>query len=968
MKHLSLQLKIVILVIFTLAINLAALAQIQNVNPDPNGEPWYVGGDGDLTAEEAAKVADEIPELQIPKSYKSAKNFPAQLDNSNQPYFRPIFNQLGGSCSQASGTSYHFTYEIDYVRGVPATDSIHQYPSHFTYNFLNSGSGENGSNYWDGWKIISELGCPNSATYGGLYNLDNYGWMSGYDKYYAGMHNTTLKYYSIDVSTPEGLNNLKAWFYNHADENQSVGGLANFSAGASDWIVQHLALGTPNWGDFFVLEFDSTIDHAMTFVGYNDSIRHDYNGDGQYTNHIDTDGDGLVTISDWEIGALIMANTWGGGWCDAGKAFVPYRCLTGKNHIRQSKVYVLEAKEYYEPKMAIKLNMSHPSRNHLKITAGAAYDTSATVPEINYNFTALKKKGGDFPMNGTTDSIEFGLDITKFYEQLHNYQAVRLFINLTETDTGNMYNGFVHNFSVYSYLNGTEQYVCADSNVIIIDDATTRLSVVIPGNGFYPPANFTTSMNYRDAQLNWDYPVKHPNNWEIAGYNIFKNNEFLNYVSDSTTLSFTDPGLEDGSYKYMLSCIYVNGTDTFESMPCDPSTVSLLYNPIASSGNQLYMDGVDDYILTDSIDIKNKSFSLEFWAKKGTSYHDDMVMGHGDWGTGSKALHFGFRDDRFYCGFYGDDISTDTTYTDGKWHHYCMTFDTVGLLQTLYHDGEEVASRNANNVYLGEGQMYIGAIEGDSKFFRGTLDEVRVWDYALTHEEVKWFMYYPPQINEPGLQACWRFDEPKGSIVADASGNQLDGTLMNFDAAREASDLWQYHEITPDTVLTLHAGYSPDNSNVSFHLIHPALCGEVEFNPITLQLDYLPINNQTQNWIGYDSLVYEINDGISTDTARIYINADAFPVILATKELHTDMGFSIFPNPANNSINIKAKQELGDQAVISIFSIDGRMMHTEQLNVLSTTLINCSNWNTGIYFIEVVSGNLKQTERISVIR
>ncbi len=42
----------------------------------------------------------------------------------------------------------------------------------------------------------------------------------------------------------------------------------------------------------------------MTVVGYNDSIKYDFNEDGQYTNNIDLNDDGIIDLRDWEVGAF----------------------------------------------------------------------------------------------------------------------------------------------------------------------------------------------------------------------------------------------------------------------------------------------------------------------------------------------------------------------------------------------------------------------------------------------------------------------------------------------------------------------------------------------------------------------------------------------------------------------------------------------------------------------------------------
>ena len=170
-----------------------------NVNPNPTGDPWIAGGFRELTTEEASK----IPDLVLPVTL-SPVALPSRVSNATSPYFRSIIIQSGGSCSQASGMAYVYTYEVNFMRGIPSKDSVHLYPSHFTYNFLNKGDDNNGSNYTDGWQILKECGIPSIADYGGLYPITDSGWMSGYDKYLRAMDNRVSDYYKIDIGTPAG--------------------------------------------------------------------------------------------------------------------------------------------------------------------------------------------------------------------------------------------------------------------------------------------------------------------------------------------------------------------------------------------------------------------------------------------------------------------------------------------------------------------------------------------------------------------------------------------------------------------------------------------------------------------------------------------------------------------------------------------------------------------------------------------
>jgi len=160
-----------------------------NVNPGSQGEPWWLAPTIELSNADQARLR-ELRRLVLPPLGK--KSLPATVDNSQHPYLRPVFTQSHGSCGQASGIGYAFTYELNYRRGTPANSADNQYPTHFTYNYLNSGSGNSGSLYLDGWHIVEAAGCPNVTSYGGLANLGAQGWMNGYDKYLGAMNNRSL--------------------------------------------------------------------------------------------------------------------------------------------------------------------------------------------------------------------------------------------------------------------------------------------------------------------------------------------------------------------------------------------------------------------------------------------------------------------------------------------------------------------------------------------------------------------------------------------------------------------------------------------------------------------------------------------------------------------------------------------------------------------------------------------------------
>ncbi|MES9684605.1 LamG-like jellyroll fold domain-containing protein [Gottfriedia acidiceleris] len=78
------------------------------------------------------------------------------------------------------------------------------------------------------------------------------------------------------------------------------------------------------------------------------------------------------------------------------------------------------------------------------------------------------------------------------------------------------------------------------------------------------------------------------------------------------------------------------------------------------------------------------------------------------------------------------------TYSDNKWHHYVASYDhSTGL--KIYVDGNLVASDTTNLGPLPTvtSKIVLGATETGGEAYNGMLDDVRVFDLALTQDEVR---------------------------------------------------------------------------------------------------------------------------------------------------------------------------------------------------------------------------------------
>ncbi len=442
-----------------------------NANPDPNGEPWIVGGLPPMTPKILAELM-EIPELDL--SHRAVR-IPYKLNNAEQKYFRTIFNQSGGSCSQAAGVSYNFTYEVNFERGTTASGDANLFPTHYTWNFLNGGTGS-GSSYVTGYQIIKENGCPTVQTWGGIAGSDTK-WMSGYDDYYPGMQYRVKSYNRIDISTPEGLETLKQWMNDHGD-GSTVGGLANFGVDFSGASMITLPSGTEEAGKKVITSWGDGGGHSMTFVGYNDSIRHDINNDNIYTNDVDINSDGIVDMKDWEIGGLYFANSHGTGYGDQGFAYMMYRLCameSADGGIYGGGAYVIRAAIDHKTALTYKISMRHDSRSNIKISAGLSNNPDDEEPEDEYHYPLFNNQGGDHPMQGSgaSEEIVIGLDVSGLRNFI-NAQKAKYFL-IIDSRGGN---GTVESFSLLDYRGSDVTETVSDQTNVAINQGRTLLSLI----------------------------------------------------------------------------------------------------------------------------------------------------------------------------------------------------------------------------------------------------------------------------------------------------------------------------------------------------------------------------------------------------------------------------------------------------------------------------------------------------------
>ncbi len=175
----------------------------------------------------------------------------------------------------------------------------------------------------------------------------------------------------------------------------------------------------------------------------------------------------------------------------------------------------------------------------------------------------------------------------------------------------------------------------------------------------------------------------------------------------------------------------------------------------------LDFDGVDDYVRSvnaPSLNMGTSSFTLESWVKTSSSAEQRIICkGAGSWNNGWNLPQYVLRmyNGRFYARIglltAKDGSYTPAGYDDGVWHHVAAVFDRNSDKVIMYVDGIEntqyyqtgIRNINPDNTYA----LDIGKLSISKKrYFTGAIDEVRIWNEALTGGQILWNKNHPGQI------------------------------------------------------------------------------------------------------------------------------------------------------------------------------------------------------------------------------
>jgi hypothetical protein len=220
------------------------------------------------------------------------------------------------------------------------------------------------------------------------------------------------------------------------------------------------------------------------------------------------------------------------------------------------------------------------------------------------------------------------------------------------------------------------------------------------------------------------------------------------------------------------------GSGTAASDATGNGNTGTLYNSptwmTGKFGSALSFDGVNDYVYLNNLSTPvSGDASISLW------------LNYTGANTGLRALNLGGWQVRFSGGCVGWDNSggpnTETystnAYNNGQWHH--VVFTRTGTNYKMYID--TMADKTGTGTALSYTSLCVGAADAGTNFYIGKIDDVRIYDYALTQSEIN-TLYLPYDFNGDGeinigdlsmLVSSWLQDNPSIDIAPEPDGDGI---------------------------------------------------------------------------------------------------------------------------------------------------------------------------------------------------
>jgi len=267
-------------------------------------------------------------------------------------------------------------------------------------------------------------------------------------------------------------------------------------------------------------------------------------------------------------------------------------------------------------------------------------------------------------------------------------------------------------------------------------------------------------------------------------------------LSNFTECFFNTTALSTGANRFQFYNPFVwNGTDNLlvelsYSNQQSLSGVNWTVQPttfnsvLAATDNNAFVFNGSNYIKTQNFKgiPGSKARTIEAWIKT-KAVNGDLIS----WGKNEAGKKWIFSINATGClrvEVNGGYSFGNQPVNDGQWHHVAMVLTGTDMASArLYIDGVMQTGLTVLNIVVNSDTSGVNCVLSQgfhSRFFKGEMDEIRVWDTALSSATLLKWMRGVPDASHPQfshLQLYYKFNDNGGTSVQDFSGNNRVATI-----------------------------------------------------------------------------------------------------------------------------------------------------------------------------------------------
>ncbi len=222
------------------------------------------------------------------------------------------------------------------------------------------------------------------------------------------------------------------------------------------------------------------------------------------------------------------------------------------------------------------------------------------------------------------------------------------------------------------------------------------------------------------------------------------------------------------------------------------------YTQVSGSG-RAYDFNSSNVSIPNSASLNMANVTLEAWIKAdtwATNIWQNVIISKEGWATGENGYTLRSGANGSLSFLMGDgvpgwhEVTSGPIMSTGQWYHVAGTYD--GLVMRLYINGIEVGTTNyAGAIATTTYTLSIGNstyAPGGNRYFDGMIDEVRIWNSALSQATLRDYLCRKVTSTHPNysnLAGYWNFDV-SGAVVDQTSngntGTANGATLVNSSA------------------------------------------------------------------------------------------------------------------------------------------------------------------------------------------